>query len=390
MRRWITGILLGAVLVVSLAAAVGNRTEEDIALPPAQAAEEEQPVQRFLDVPLDAYYAPTVEWAVERGIAGGVGQGRFAPDELCTTAQAVTMLWRGMGSPEPEGECTFSDVPADAYYARAAAWAQEQGLVAGAALQGGQLCTRGMLVTMLWKLAGSPGEEEAAWNLRLVNPWNPLPQDYTLTLAPVGGGGYQVDQRCAAALEQMLDDCRAAGRSPAVCSAYRTWEAQERLFQMEVETMQSLGLTGTAAEEAAAQATAIPGTSEHQVGLAVDLVDTHYWHLDEKQATMPAQQWLMEHSWEYGFILRYPEDKSDLTGIIYEPWHYRYVGLEAARTIHEQGWCLEEYLQQEACRSAVDWAVAQGLTASTGLEDFAPDATCTRAQLVTFLHHALA
>ena len=93
---------------------------------------------------------------------------------------------------------------------------------------------------------------------------------------------------------------------------------------------------------------AIPGTSEHQLGLAVDIVDKHSQVLDNSQADTPAQQWLMEHSWEYGFILRYPEGKSEITGIIYEPWHYRYVGKEAAAEIHELGLCLEEYLTQEA------------------------------------------
>ena len=76
----------------------------------------------------------------------------------------------------------------------------------------------------------------------------------------------------------------------------------------------------------------------------MDIVDTDYWHLDEQQATMPAQIWLMEHSWEYGFILRYPVNASAIPGIIYEPWHYRYVGQDIAREIHELGITLEEYL----------------------------------------------
>ena len=83
-------------------------------------------------------------------------------------------------------------------------------------------------------------------------------------------------------------------------------------------------------------------------GLAVDIVDTGYQLLDQRQETTPVQQWLMDNCAAYGFILRYPTDKSDLTGIGYEPWHYRYVGEEAARTIMEQGLCLEEYLDRWA------------------------------------------
>ena len=87
-----------------------------------------------------------------------------------------------------------------------------------------------------------------------------------------------------------------------------------------------------------------PGASEHQTGLAVDIVDINYQLLDEGQEDTAVQIWLMAHCAEYGFILRYPTDKSELTGVSYEPWHYRYVGTEAARAIMGGGLCLEEYL----------------------------------------------
>ena len=91
---------------------------------------------------------------------------------------------------------------------------------------------------------------------------------------------------------------------------------------------------------------AVPGTSEHQTGLALDIVDASYQHLDQAQEATPVQQWLMAHSWEYGFVLRYPTGKSETTGIIYEPWHYRYVGREAAREMTGLGLCLEEYVDR--------------------------------------------
>ena len=97
----------------------------------------------------------------------------------------------------------------------------------------------------------------------------------------------------------------------------------------------------------AAKEVAVPGTSEHQLGLAVDIVDTQNQVLNRAQEDTAVQQWLMEHCYEYGFILRYPQDKSDDTGIIYEPWHYRYVGTEAALAIRDQGVTLEEYLNEE-------------------------------------------
>ena len=95
----------------------------------------------------------------------------------------------------------------------------------------------------------------------------------------------------------------------------------------------------------AARWEAPPGTSEHQTGLALDIVSARYQVLDSAQANTAEQQWLMAHCWEYGFILRYPADKTEITGIGYEPWHYRYVGRETAAAVHESGLCLEEYLQ---------------------------------------------
>ena len=89
---------------------------------------------------------------------------------------------------------------------------------------------------------------------------------------------------------------------------------------------------------------AVPGTSEHATGLAVDIISGQYTGLDDKQGDTAEQEWLMAHCQEYGFILRYPEEKEHITGVIYEPWHYRYVGKQAAEEIHDQNVCLEEYL----------------------------------------------
>lgn len=177
----------------------------------------------------------------------------------------------------------------------------------------------------------------------LVNPWNPLPEDYEADLVELQNG-QAVDKSCYPDLQQMMDDCRAAGLSPLICSSYRSQQKQEELFQNKISRLIAEGYTREQAETEAAKAVAVPGTSEHQLGLAVDIVDVTYQLLDEAQERTHVQQWLIEHSWEYGFILRYPSDKSDVTGIIYEPWHYRFVGKETAREIKEQGVCLEEYL----------------------------------------------
>lgn len=187
--------------------------------------------------------------------------------------------------------------------------------------------------------------DPADWRLTLVNPWTPLPEGYQPTLATVENG-YQVDQRCAADLEAMLAACREAGLSPVLCSAYRTQEKQTALYENLVGKRMAQGLSREDAETQAAKEVARPGTSEHQLGLAVDIVDASYQLLDTHQEDTPVQQWLMEHCWEYGFLLRYPPDKGAVTGIIYEPWHYRYVGRDHAQAIGQAGLCLEEFLTQ--------------------------------------------
>ncbi len=188
-------------------------------------------------------------------------------------------------------------------------------------------------------------ETGEAWALLLVNPWTPLAEDYQLTLTQLKNG-QAVDERCYPDLQEMMDACRAEGLEPLICSSYRTWEKQEKLYQNKIRRLIDAGVDPELAPEEAGKVVAVPGTSEHQLGLALDIVDTSYQVLDEAQEETAVQQWLMAHSWEYGFILRYPSDKSDITGIIYEPWHYRYVGRAAAKEIYEQGICLEEYLAQ--------------------------------------------
>ena len=191
--------------------------------------------------------------------------------------------------------------------------------------------------------APEPEVTEAPWNLVLINPWNPLPEDYVFELTTVTGK-YQVDSRCADALKAMLADCKAAGLTPYICSAYRTWDDQVYLFDKKVKSFTDKGYSEEDAKILAAKETAVPGTSEHQLGLAVDILCTSRPWLDEGQAQTETQKWLMANCHKYGFILRYPKGTTDITGIIYEPWHYRYVGVEIATEIMTRGITLEEYL----------------------------------------------
>lgn len=171
------------------------------------------------------------------------------------------------------------------------------------------------------------------WRLVLVNAENPLAEDFTVSLTKLPDG-LEIDKRCYSDLQAMLDACKDEGLYPKLEAAYRTAEQQSELFEARVRELQEQGVKPAEVEQKAALSVAAPGCSEHQLGLAVDIADAD------------AQAWLMEHSWEYGFLLRYPSDKTAQTGRDYDPGHYRYVGREAAAEIWQAGLCLEEYLAQ--------------------------------------------
>ena len=165
----------------------------------------------------------------------------------------------------------------------------------------------------------------------LVNPWNPMPEDYTPQLTVLGE--YQVDAACRDALEKMLSECREAGYECHINSAYRDVQRQQELWDEQYEEYIEAGKSEEEAKNSTSRRVAIPGTSEHHLGLAVDL-----------GGSAGVYDWLETYCWQYGFIRRYPNDKTDVTGIVYEPWHYRFVGQSLAKAIFESNLTMEEYL----------------------------------------------
>lgn len=190
-----------------------------------------------------------------------------------------------------------------------------------------------------------PITADLPWYLTLVNFEHPLEEDFVPTELSEIDNGYEADSRIADAAKQMLADAYEENVRIIALSAYRDYEYQMDLFENKVQRLQKeKGYSVSKAREEAATVVAYPGTSEHQLGLALDLVDARHTALDESQENTAAYQWLCEHCDEYGFIVRYPNGKTDITGIIYEPWHFRYVGKEAAKVIMENDLTLEEYL----------------------------------------------
>lgn len=190
-----------------------------------------------------------------------------------------------------------------------------------------------------------PPLELEEWALILANYDHDI-REYEPELEEVQNG-YRMDVRVAETARQMIADAAEQGVSLLVCSAYRPYSSQERNFNNSVNTYLSMGYSQDQAVAATARLIAYPGRSEHQTGLAADIVTPAYQGLDDGYAETEAAKWLLENAADYGFILRYPADKTEITQINFEPWHYRYVGLDAAKEIMENGLCLEEFLEQQ-------------------------------------------
>ena len=183
------------------------------------------------------------------------------------------------------------------------------------------------------------------WYMVLANRSSVLPGDFTVAETATVGEAV-VDARIAEALRQMVNDAAAAGVKLKPTNGYRSIARQQELWDARVKTLMEGGLSQADAETKAIDYTSAPGTSDHNTGLGLDIVSEDHPAKDAGFAETAAAQWLAEHAADYGFILRYPSDKTEATGMDYEPWHYRYVGSEQAHKIKESGLCFEEYLAQ--------------------------------------------
>ena len=198
-----------------------------------------------------------------------------------------------------------------------------------------------------------PEVEEPLEKPLLANKQHPLGENYVpekLSQIPTDltlyGKNIGMENEAAEAAVQLLRALHEAGYTDImITSGYRTYKMQEQLHERYVlEEMDSRKITREEAEVYASRYSAVAGQSEHQTGLAVDMYNTG--SADVSFGETEAYKWLRDHAHQYGFILRYPADKTEITGYEFEPWHYRYVGRYHATQMYEQGLCLEEYLAQ--------------------------------------------
>ena len=177
------------------------------------------------------------------------------------------------------------------------------------------------------------------WNLILVNDDYSIPGNYEVELTELSNGE-KVDSRIYPQLQQMFDDARAAGLELFVREGYRTAQDQKDIMDERIQQYRDEGYSRSEAKKLAEEYVAESGTSEHELGIAVDInADT------SKCSSDAVYTWLANNAYRYGFIKRYPEDKTEITGVNNEPWHYRYVGVDVAREMQEKELCLEEYIE---------------------------------------------
>lgn len=182
------------------------------------------------------------------------------------------------------------------------------------------------------------------WYLLLVNRNYILPDDFTVKTSAVKGGGQSLDYRVTPYYDKMVAAAEADGISLIPVSGYRSVERQRTNFERKIKLYMDKGYSKAEATRLASEIVLMPSTSEHNAGLAMDFGTNGNYTLDENFAKTEAFRWLSENAADYGFILRYPEDAQDITMVTYEPWHWRYVGVENAKRIKASGLTLEEYL----------------------------------------------
>lgn len=190
-------------------------------------------------------------------------------------------------------------------------------------------------------------EEFISKDILLINKDHPLEDTYRPSLVSLDKYGVQVDSSIYDDLCEMLKAGEQEGLRFWIASAYRSPERQRELLDEDIEELIGRGYSYSEAYEEAVRETMPVGCSEHATGLAVDIVAKDYQMLDEKQGRTPEINWLQKNCSQYGFILRYPEGKEDITKVDYESWHFRYVGVGAAKEIMEQNLTLEEYMNPD-------------------------------------------
>ena len=190
-----------------------------------------------------------------------------------------------------------------------------------------------------------PSVDVTSWELQLIRLERPLEDSFVPESLTEIENGQQVDSRIAQPLRDLLEAARAAGYDVYFCSGYRDYDTQHFIyFNNHVDVYMTQGMSEDEANAEALLEVDYPGTSEHQAGLCADILESPDQEMESYIGGSGLMLWLEQHCAKYGFIVRYPEYKTDVTGREYQPWHLRYVGQSAAEYIMSHSLCLEEFL----------------------------------------------
>lgn len=198
--------------------------------------------------------------------------------------------------------------------------------------------------------ANTKNKPKAEGDLVLVNKTHPAEDDPNLKLVNITNNE-QVAERVKQPYEEMAKAASEAGHPLVVVSAHRSKQYQDTIYHQQIELYQNQGYSLEEATKKTDDYMMKPGTSEHQTGLAIDVLDEAEYQIRPELSPEFGQtdggKWLADNAYKYGFVIRYPKDKEEITKIKYEPWHLRYVGKENAKKMHDQKICLEEYVNTE-------------------------------------------
>lgn len=262
---------------------------------------------------------------------------------LLVACVVLTVLWRS--AVKKAGSTTTASIEGSSV---AAAQGEASSLQSGSS----QGSSKGSAAGSSSENAVAAASQLSQWNLKLVNRQNLLENNTNIQTAKIEARfardvGMAYDARAVSYLNAMCTAAEKDGVSLLVISSFRLHSRQVTLFENQLKKVKAENpqLSEQAATDKAATVVAYPGSSEHELGLAVDFNSVEETFENTKQFS-----WLQSHAAEYGFVMRYPKSKQSLTGVIYEPWHYRYVGKDHAAKMNQLGYCLEEYvsyLQQQ-------------------------------------------
>lgn len=196
--------------------------------------------------------------------------------------------------------------------------------------------------------ADGPSGNKNDWNLILINKTHPISENYSIPLIAYDNNN-KINKRIKSSLDEMNQDAKSQGINLFLRSAFRTYATQKSYYDSQYNAYIKAGLSSEEAAKKTAELTAPPGCSEHQTGLALDIISVEWQNaggiLSAAFEGTDAFRWLNNNAYRYGFVLRYMKDKTTITGYSYEPWHYRYVGTQAAQYMKDHNLCLEEYLK---------------------------------------------